>query len=264
MPSQQVIEKLEQLKSELQNLKSSAQIVNQAADVAANSAEVITAFPNFLSSLELDQGKHLNMLSDHHKEIVAGLEEQIQSLLTDDIPAMLNQMREQQLMIFSKGISDQSARLSELMNNFEQSVKIVETAMKEAGNELLLTSKQLSNYILELGKLSDTIHKYLNDIHQINFPARLEKLDATTAGIMAAVQSAQSRIDLSERNLSDALKNMLELSKNHQSALDARLESMKTSFETKLASQQKKQLTHSVITWILIAACIAASVYFSC
>jgi methyl-accepting chemotaxis protein len=171
-------------------------------------------------------------------------------------------MKEEQLMTFANGISDQSNRLSELMNSFGQSVNVVESAMKQSGDELLQTSKQLSNYITVLGSLSDSINKYLSDIHQINFPARLEKLDATTAGIMAAVQSAQSRIDLSERNLSDALRNILELNKNHQSTLDARLESMQVSFESKLASQQKRQVIQSVITWLIIAAACSSILYF--
>jgi hypothetical protein len=66
-------------------------------------------------------------------------------------------------------------------------------------------------------------------------------LDANIAGIMAAIQSIQSRIDMLERNLTDRVKDLTDYQKETRSGLQTRIE-----------ASEKKQKTSFFITWIII------------
>ena len=59
-----------------------------------------------------------------------------------------------------------------------------------------------------LTKLKETVQSFHERVEKINFPERLDKLDANVAGIMAAIQSVQSRLDMIERNISDRLRDL--------------------------------------------------------
>jgi hypothetical protein len=42
----------------------------------------------------------------------------------------------------------------------------------------------------------NTVQSFYERVEKINFPERLNKLDANVAGIMTAIESVQSRLDL--------------------------------------------------------------------
>jgi t-SNARE complex subunit (syntaxin) len=78
----------------------------------------------------------------------------------------------------------------------------------------------------------------------------LDKLDANVAGIMAAVQSVQSRLDSLERNITDRVKDSIERQKEFQAAV-----------QESIAAAARNQQIFVYVTWVLIAISIVLSVF---
>ena len=114
-------------------------------------------------------------------------------------------------------------------------------------NKILLSFKDtqgmLKAEIIDLDKLKKTIKDFHIEIVRINFPERLDKMDANVAGIMAAVQAIQGRLDLLERNLADRLKDNQELQK------DMKLE-IKNLLDQNMIFQEKNAKKHQINTYI--------------
>ena len=114
-------------------------------------------------------------------------------------------------------------------------------------NKILLSFKDtqgmLKAEIIDLDKLKKTIKDFHIEIVRINFPERLDKMDANVAGIMAAVQAIQGRLDLLERNLADRLKDNQELQK------DMKLE-IKNLLDQNIIFQEKNAKKHQINTYI--------------
>lgn len=110
------------------------------------------------------------------------------------------------------------------------------------------TQDLLKGEIVDLEKLKKTIKDFHVEIVRINFPERLDKMDANIAGIMAAVQAVQSRLDGLERNLTDRLKDVSDYQKEMKTAIQSSLEQNKATQE----AASKKQQTLTYITWALL------------
>lgn len=110
------------------------------------------------------------------------------------------------------------------------------------------TQGLLKGEIIDLEKLKKTIKDFHIEIIRINFPERLDKMDANISGIMAAVQAVQSRLDSLERNITDRLKDNSDFQKEMKTAMQTSLEQNKAANE----AIAKKQQTNTYITWGLI------------
>lgn len=117
------------------------------------------------------------------------------------------------------------------------------------------TQDLLKGEIVDLDKLKKTIKDFHVDIVRINFPDRLDKMDANVAGIMAAVQAIQGRLDLVERNISDQLKNNADFQK------DMRAE-IKNLFEQNISFQEKNAKKHQINTYISWSILVLLGVLF--
>lgn len=114
------------------------------------------------------------------------------------------------------------------------------------------TLTALNNEIIDLEKLKKTINEFHVEIVRINFPERLDKIDANISGIMAAVQAVQSRLDSLERNITDRLKDSSDFQKEMKTAIQTSLEQNKAANE----AIAKKQQTNTYITWGLIVLAV--------
>lgn len=108
-------------------------------------------------------------------------------------------------------------------------------------------NKKMDDSIIELTKntkkISDDTAK---SILELNIPVRLEKVDANIAGIMAAIQSIQSRVDNLERNILDKLKDVQDNANQNNLNLT---KAMEDSFQV----LSKRQKTFTFITWAILA-----------
>lgn len=118
------------------------------------------------------------------------------------------------------GITDENKKISKTTTEIQLQVK---------------TEQEL------LSKLKDTIQEYYKRIENVNFPERLDKLDANIAGIMSAIQAVQSRLDGLERNIIDRLKDILDNQKEANSRI-----------LTNITSSSKKQQFSNYVTWLII------------
>ena len=82
----------------------------------------------------------------------------------------------------------------------EQALTALRSQIEEATKNL---QSELHTEAAAIKGLRDQIATYLEKIEAINFPVRLEKLDASVAGILAATQTTQSRLNDVERNVNE-------------------------------------------------------------
>jgi DNA repair exonuclease SbcCD ATPase subunit len=136
------------------------------------------------------------------------------------------------------------------------------TSITSENKKLAKNNEEIQKLIKEdleiISKLKETVSLFLDRVDRVNFPERLDKIDANVAGIMAAIQSVQSRLDGLERNISDRLKDVMEQQKEMRSSLQTTLEQNKTTLQALLDTSTKKQQTNSYITWGLIVLGIIA------
>ena len=133
------------------------------------------------------------------------------------------------------GFTEENKKLQKTTTEIQQQVKLEQEA---------------------LAKLKETVQSFHERVEKINFPERLDKLDANVAGIMAAIQSVQSRLDGLERNISDCLRDIQDYQKETRAALQSSLEQTKTALQTAVDVAAKKQQTFTYITWALVVVAI--------
>lgn len=133
------------------------------------------------------------------------------------------------------GFTEENKKLQKTTTEIQQQVKLEQEA---------------------LAKLKATMQSFHERVEKINFPERLDKLDANVAGIMAAIQSVQSRLDGLERNISDRLRDMQDYQKETRATLQSGLEQSKTALQTSVDTAAKKQRTLTYITWALVVVAI--------
>lgn len=152
--------------------------------------------------------------------------------------------------------SNDAKHKDELKNLFAKEL----SGFTEENKKLQKTTTEIQQQVrLEqeaLAKLKETVQSFHERVEKINFPERLDKLDANVAGIMAAIQSVQSRLDGLERNISDRLRDMHDYQKETRAALQSGLEQTKTGLQTAVETAAKKQQTLTYITWALVVVAI--------
>lgn len=131
------------------------------------------------------------------------------------------------------------------LSGFTEENKKLQKTTTEIQQQVKLEQEALAN-------LKETVQSFHERVEKINFPERLDKLDANVAGIMAAIQSVQSRLDGLERNISDRLRDMQDYQKETRAVLQSGLEQSKTALQTAVDTAAKKQQTLTYITWTLI------------
>ena len=152
--------------------------------------------------------------------------------------------------------SNDAKHKDELKNLFAKEL----SGFTEENKKLQKTTTEIQQQVkLEqeaLAKLKETVQSFHERVEKINFPERLDKLDANLAGIMAAIQSVQSRLDGLERNISDRLRDMQDYQKETRATLQSGLELTKTALQTAVDTAAKKQQTLTYITWALVVVAI--------
>ena len=148
--------------------------------------------------------------------------------------------------------SNDAKHKDELKNLFAKEL----SGFTEENKELQKTTTEIQQQVkLEqeaLAKLKETVQSFHERVVKINFPERLDKLDANVADIMAAIQSVQSRLDGLERNIFDRLRDLQDYQKETRATLQSGLEQLKIALQTKVDTAAKKQQTLTYITWMLM------------
>ncbi len=136
----------------------------------------------------------------------------------------------------------------ELKELFTKELEIITVENKKITDSNVEIQKLIKTDLEIIGKLKETVSLFLDRVDKVNFPERLDKMDATISGIMTAVQSIQGRLDLLERNLTDRLKDNQELQK------DMKLE-IKNLLDQNMIFQEKNAKKHQInayVSWSIL------------
>lgn len=195
----------------------------------------------------------LNALESLHREIEK-LEPAIKHVeLALQVTQTVKDIPQKHIDLISEIKNNDANHKAELKNLFEQEL----TSFTHENKRLQKITSEIQQQVLleqeSLTKLKETIQSFHDRIEKINFPERLDKLDANLAGIMSAVQAIQGRLDIVERNLSDKIRDMIEYQKETRVILQNGFEQNKLTLQSALDSIAKKQQTFTYVTWILIA-----------
>ena len=185
----------------------------------------------------------LQALETLHREIEK-LEPAIRHVeMAEQVTQSVKQIPQKHLEFLKEVKSNDEKHKEELISLFATEI----ASLSNANKKLQKTSADLQEQVLleqeALSKLIDSVQSFYNRVDKINFPERLDKLDVNVAGIMAAIQSVQSRLDALERNITDRLRDNQDYQK----------ESLKT-MQTAADATAKNQKILIYITWALIAS----------
>ena len=175
------------------------------------------------------------------QQVLNALEELHQELNKLE-PAIKHIEAAQQVILTAKGIPQKHLELiNDLKELFSQELKVIADENKKNSKTTSDLQVEVKKEIEELAKLRQVVALFHDKVIQINFPERLDKVDANIAGIMAAIQSTQSRLDNVERNLSDKMRDMSDRQKEELGVM-----------KNNIDASAKKQQIFMYITWGLI------------
>lgn len=152
-----------------------------------------------------------------------------------------------------KELKDNDVRYKgELKDLFSKELTSITEENEKLATTTIEIQKQVKSELEALTSLRETVQAFHERVEKINFPSRLDKLDANIAGIMVAVQSIQSRLDGLERNITDRLKDISENQKVTRTDLQSSIEQVKSALQKTLEEGTKKQQANTYFTWALI------------
>lgn len=214
----------------------------------------------------------LTALESLHKELEK-LEPAIKHVETAvEVTRIVKEIPQKHISLLAEIKSEDDRHKEELKKIFSKELSLLVNENRELQKTTLEIQKQVQLELEALAVLKDKSQAFHDKLERINFPERLDKVDANVAGIMAAVQSIQSRLDIVERNLSDRLK---ELQSEIKESHDGIINSLKQSFtevsnhqlefqkviQESIISAVNKQKIFTYLTWGLILTITAIGIY---
>lgn len=139
---------------------------------------------------------------------------------------------------------------NELITTFTTEIAEITDTNKTLHDNTIEIQQQVQLEQRALTELSEKVLSLHDRIAAINFPERLDRLDANVAGIMAAVQSVMSRLDSLERNIHDRLDILKENQKDSTTAIKLAID-----------EASKKSQRFNFITWLLIIGVVFLLLY---
>lgn len=182
--------------SHLEKLKVELNKLEPAVKHLQKADEDATALISAVSTIHKEYAKHLQV---------------IEKLLVDS-----NKDHHKQI---SKDIQDSTTKLNDLGEKITKSFKSVE--------------KEVKDLLDEYKFLSSETEKLVNKIDKIDFPTRLDKLDATVSSINQGLQNTQQRLGDIERNIKDDMS-------AKQKELTSKIESAEIATKQQIENSEKE------------------------
>jgi len=214
----------------------------------------------------------ITALESLHKELEK-LEPAIKHVETAvEVTRIVKEIPQKHINLLAEIKSDDVRHKGELKEIFTKDLSSIADENRKLEKTTSEIQKQVKLEQDALAALKDKVQAFHDRVERINFPERLDKVDANVAGIMAAVQSIQSRMDTVERNLSDRLKEMRSEFKEAQNSINSslkqsfseianrQLESQKV-IEENIISAASKQKVLTYLTWGLILVVTAIGIF---
>lgn len=205
----------QEIHSHLEKLKVELNKLEPAVKHLQKADENATELISAVSAIHKEYSKHLRA---------------IEKLLVDS-----NKDHHKQI---SKEIQDSTTKLNDLGEKITKSFKIVE--------------KEVKDLLDEYNFLSSETEKLVNKIDKVDFPIRLDKLDATVSSVNQGLQNIQQRLGEVERNFKDDLQAKTKDVITKIDSLDSYLKEEFKNFERDNKSQFEKQSKEIKILKILL------------
>lgn len=203
----------------------------------------------------------LTALETLHREIEK-LEPAIKHVeMAQQVTQIVKAIPQKHVELLQEVKSNDAKHKDELKNLFVKELFGFTEENKKLQKTTIEIQQQIKLEQAALTKLNETVQAFHERVEKIHFPERLDKLDANVAGIMAAIQSVQSRLDGMERNIIDRLRDVQDYQKETRATFQDGLEQINATLQTSLAATVKKQQTFFYVTWALIVLAIIIHFY---
>ena len=205
----------------------------------------------------------ITALESLHKELEK-LEPAIKHVETAvEVTRIVKEIPQKHINLLAEIKSDDVRHKGELKDIFAKDLSSIADENRKLEKTTSEIQKQVKLEQEALAALKDKVQAFHDRVERINFPERLDKVDANVAGIMAAVQALQSRIDTVERNLSDRLKEIRSEIKETRDDINNKMKHSFSEISTRQIESQKiiqeiiisaanKQKVFTWLTWGLI------------
>jgi 5-bromo-4-chloroindolyl phosphate hydrolysis protein len=151
----------------------------------------------------------------------------------------------------SKDVQESTIKLNDLGEKITKSFKSVE--------------KEVKDLLDEYKFLSSETEKLVNKIDKVDFPTRLDKLDATVSSISQGLQNTQTRIGDLERNIKDDLqaktKDIISKVDSTESNLKQRIENFEKVTATQFEKQSKENKLLKILLFVSIGLIVGLIVF---
>ena len=241
MQINQVAQSLEALQRELEQL---APIVNhiEAAQAVTAAAQLLPEQQKAALAAHLaEQKREVDKVVAELKQSAAAVAQAAEDATNNSSDTIKTIKTEH-----AAGIESLQKASEKLVSTYKDLTTELQTTLKKQGDEV---TAEIADKSGVLAAASDRVNAYQEVVEKIDFPTRLDKLDVTVAGIMAATQTTQGRVDNLERSIIEKFGALLAQNEKTKEALLSKLDTANKSARTLL-------IVFVVLSVLLIAAVI--------
>ncbi|MEK7254168.1 MAG: hypothetical protein AAB316_05445 [Bacteroidota bacterium] len=212
-----------------------ARIAQTCKDIAEEATELLSKFEKIstysIQALKEEASASISEAAGHAHLAIEGMEHSLTAQLASlkTIVTTITEEASDAMEVAKKAHDEHVFSTKSQLNAFGKSVE------EKLHDELSNLKKTIEIEILEYKKLVEAAERLVSKINSIDFPQRLDKLDANVSAINIGIQNIQTRLENIERNLKD------EIRENQQA-----VNQVKTRLEEFAASWQAKGL------WLII------------
>jgi hypothetical protein len=250
----------EQLSKSLEKLQRELGRLAPAVDHISAAEKVTQA----VQGIPIQQQLLVESLTKAHEEIVAKSEQELtkhaselRNAVADHQTSLIEQKTKlvdsltkehsKQISANTESLNTHATELRAAIASYQSSVIELQNALKK---DAFTTHDGVKAETAQVTDMRTRISAHQEAIEKIDFPTRLEKLDATVSGIMAATQTTQGRVDNLERATSEKL-----------TALTSAMEKQQTELMAAIAKANKSTRTLLFVSIVLSVIVLAAIAY---
>lgn len=144
----------------------------------------------------------------------------------------------------------------QITEEIQDSTRKINVAAEELSKSNTALERKIEELLSEYAGLSESTSSLIGKIDSIDFPSRLDKLDATVSSINQGLQNTQSRIGDLERNIKDDIlaktKDIIAKTDTSEKSLQQRLDSYEKITKTHLEKLSNENKLLKILLFISI------------
>jgi len=269
----------EEVKKATENLfRNLLEPTNKFNELAKKSESLISKidevnFPKRLDKLENSVNQNFSDILEFNREVNRQSQELIEEIGKIDFQILFSGLDEKieesiaKIANLNNGLSSEIKKQSEIQIAYSEklvkTIEEIEIAEKFANlSDLIVKSQdEIKKINSETQIKAETLTK---QIESINIPQRLDKLDATIAGITQSIQSVLQRLESLEKNIKDGIQSktaeIINLLSSNDKETRLAINQVYSTVEAegqKVIKENKKIKIADVLTFVLLIAIIA-------